>query len=148
MADMTTKSPAELIKDYVDGRVPSGELSGWAFFYGKLPASPDKVITLIDQGGLPGIPNLLVDFPGLQILVRGERGGVGYNTGWVMMRKIRDAVLGMPNHPAEFPELDGVTERGTIVPLGYDDSDRHTWSCNFNLIVEPAANAISHRESL
>lgn len=148
MGDLTTASPADLIQEYILTRVPSGELTGWTFFIGKLPSEPDQVISLIDQGGPPGIPNLLVDFPGIQVLVRGSRGGLGYRDSWLMMRKIRDSILGMQNAPPEFPELDGITERGTIVPMGYDDQDRHTWSSNYQLIVEPGANALTHRSSL
>lgn len=148
MGDMTTHTPAQLVWDYVLTRLPAGTTTGWGVVFGKMPSAPDKCIALVDQGGPAGIPNLLVDFPGLQILVRGEKGGNGYNTSYLMMRKIRDAVLGMPNHPPEFPEVDGITERGTIVPLGYDGSDRHTWSSNYNMIVEPASNSITHRESL
>lgn len=147
MADLTTRSPSGLIKDYLLAQ-PGGHFTGWSFFIGKLPASPDKVISIFDQSGPAGIPNLLVDFPGLQFLVRGEIGAEGYMTGWLMSRKIRDMILGHPGHPPQFLELDSVTERGTIVPMGYDDKDRHTWSSNYQLIIEPAANVLTYRESL
>jgi hypothetical protein len=151
MPDLTTSTPSEMIKNYVVAHVTAIEptaFNGWVWRFGKMGATEDQVIALIDQGGPAGFPHLRVDWPGLQVLVRSARGGNGYNTSYRMIRKIRDAILGMPNSPVEFPELDGVTERGHIVPLGYDDSDRHQWSCNFQLLVEPGANAISHRASL
>ena len=151
MGDLTTSSPAELVHDYIVtylNGIDASILTGWTFRIGKMPSSPDQVITLIDQGGPGGIPNLLVDYPGLQVLVRGPRGDVGYKTSYLMMRRIRDAILGMSNAPPEFPELDGITERGHIVPLGYDDTDRHVWSSNYQLLVEPGTNAITHRSSL
>lgn len=148
MPDLTDSTPAELIRTYILTRIPPAELTGWAWSIGKLPATPDQVICLVDQGGPAGIPNLLVDFPGLQVLIRSSPGGEGYRTSRLMMNKVRDAILGMPNHPIQFPELDGVTERGHVAPMGYDDKDRHIWSDNFQMIVEPEANAISHRASL
>jgi hypothetical protein len=145
MGDMTNSTPAVLMRDYILTRIPSNQLTGWTWFLGKIPSTPDKVICLIDQGGPAAFPHMLTDWPGLQVLVRSQRGGTGYSDSYLMMRKIRDAILGQPGHPPEFVELTSVTERGTIVPLGYDDSDRHTWSCNFQLIIEPGTNAITHR---
>lgn len=150
MATLATRSPAGMMKDYViryfgDQGV---SLAGWEWTLGKQPTSPDKLITFIDQGGPGSFPHLRVDYLGLQMVVRGPRGGDGYNVGYLMARQVRDAILGMPNSPPEFEELDGVTERGTIVPIGYDEADRHSWSCNFQLLVEPGANVLTHRASL
>jgi hypothetical protein len=47
---------------------------------------------------------------------------------------------------ATFPELWGITERGTILSLGYDEEDRQIWSWNARLTVEPPTNAFTHRE--
>lgn len=94
------------------------------------------------------MPHLLLDYMGLQFLVRSEVGGSGYQDSYLMIRKVRDIVLGVCGHPAEFSELNGVLERGNIVPLGYDDKDRHIWSWNARLIVEPETNALTQRVSL
>jgi hypothetical protein len=148
MGDMTTHTPAQLIRDFIQATAPVGTFTGWVFNIGKLPAAPDKVITLIDQGGPAAFPHMLADWPGLQILVRSSIGGDGYQTSWLMVRKVRDLILGMPSQPVQFPELTSLTERGHIIPMGYDDKDRHVWSSNYQLIVEPAPNAITHRVSL
>lgn len=151
MGDLTTNSPAGLLRDYIIrylGDVAPTALNGWSWTIGKQTDVPDKLITLIDQSGPTSFPHLLVDYPGLQVLVRSQRGGTGYNDSYLMVRLIRDAILGMEGHPAEFPELDGVTERGNIAPLGNDDKDRFVWSSNYQLLVEPGANAITHRASL
>lgn len=145
---LDTKSPAEMIKDFVVATAPVGMFNGWVLKIGKLPSEPDQAVVFIDQGGPAGFPNLLVDYPGLQLLVRGVRAGAGYQTSYLMVRKVRDIILGCDAHPAQFLELDGVTERGHIVPLGYDDQDRHTWSSNYQLLVEPETNALTHRISL
>lgn len=146
MADLSTATPAMLIKDYIIAYAPAGTFTGWVFKLGQLPPTGDRCIALIDQGGPPSFPHLLVDYRGLQVLVRGAVGD--YQNSYVMANKVRDCILGMPGHPPEFTELDGVTERSTIVPLGYDDSNRHVWSNNFQLLVEPASNSLTHRESL
>lgn len=151
MATLATATPAMLLRDYLVAYLNSKDiaiLTGWAISIGKMPHEPDKQICLIDQGGPAAYPNLLVDFPGIQVLVRGGRGGTEYQSSYLQVRRVRDAILGMPNQPSEFPELDGVTERGHIVPLGYDEMDRHTWSSNYQLIVEPGTNTITHRSSL
>src|SRR5882724_5350368 len=115
MGDLTTNSPAGLLRDYVIQRFstldPTG-LNGWAWSLGKVPLAPDQVIVFIDQGGPSGFPHLLVDHLGLQVIVRGSKGGDGYNTSYLMVRKIRDAILGADNRPTQFAELSGITERG------------------------------------
>jgi hypothetical protein len=148
MATLATATPAMLMKDYIvaDGR--STEFTGWTFKFGALPATPNQVIAIVDQGGPAGMPHLLLDYMGLQFLVRSEVGGSGYQDSYLMIRKVRDIVLGVCGHPTEFSELNGVLERGNIVPLGYDDKDRHIWSWNARLIVEPETNALTQRVSL
>lgn len=152
MGNLTTNSPAGLLQAYAvrwfSDKGQSAALNGWTWVIGKIPLGPDQVIVFIDQGGVSGLPHLLVDYLGLQVIVRSSKGDVGYNSSYLMMRMIRDALLGPLGQPPEFTELTGITERGTIVPMGYDESDRHRWSCNFNLLVEPAVTPLSHRVSL
>lgn len=148
MPGLADKTPAMLLYDYIiaDGRATL--FTGWEFKFGKLPAEPTQVIAMMDSGGRQGMPNLLVDYLNVQVLIRGSRGGDGYQTSYLMARKVRDILLGIPPRIPQFLELDGITERGTIVALGYDEQDRHRWSCNFQLLVEPEANALTHRTSL
>ncbi len=148
MATLATATPSMMAKDYIVAGGRNTLFTGWVFKYGQLPASPDQVIALVDQGGPAGFPHLLVDWIGLQVLVRSDRGGTGYKDSYLMVRKVRDILLGVCGHPVEFPELDGITERGNIVPLGYDDMDRHIWSWNARLLVEPETNALTQRVSL
>jgi hypothetical protein len=148
MSTMATHTPAMLIKDYLVAGGRASLFTGWAFKFGKLPGSPDQVITLIDQGNSANFPHLLVDWVGLQIIVRSERADNGYQSSWLMVQQLRDILLGLDGHPAEFTELDGIVERSYPVPLGYDDNDRHLWSWNAKLLVEPETNALTHRVSL
>lgn len=152
MGSLADSTPAMLLKDAMVTKanaIAAGTFTGWTFKFGNLPDSPDKCIALIDQGGPSGMPNLLVDNPGVQILVRGAVGGTSYLDGWLIARAVRDIILGITNHPPGFAELDGITERGTNpVPLGYDDKSRHIWSSNYQLLVEPVANALTNRMAL
>lgn len=141
MGTLATNSPADLISDLLRPVIPVG----WAIFVNNMPASPDQAIVVNDTGGRGGIPNLLVDYVNIQVLVRGRPGDEGVNESHVVARLMRDHLLGRPNAPAEFVELDGITERNYIAPVGYDESRRHVWSNNFELIVEPGPNAVTHR---
>jgi hypothetical protein len=148
MGTMADSTPAMMLRDFIiaDGR--AALFTGWDFKIGKLPSAPDRCIALIDQGGPAGFPHLLVDWPNIQVLVRSEKGGTGYLSSKLVMNKVRDIILGCPAHPTQFSELDGITERGQPVPLGFDDSDRHVWSYNVQCLVEPETNALTHRVSL
>lgn len=148
MGDMTDSTPAMLAKDHLvaDGR--SSLFTGWVFKFGKLPEGPDQVITLIDQGDRASFPHLLIDYSGLQVLVRSARAGEGYKSSYLMMRQVRDILLGLCGHPTSFVELWGITERSNITPLGYDENDRHTWSWNARLTIEPPTNALTHRAAV
>lgn len=148
MGTMIDTTPAEMIRDYLVAGGRHTLFNNWTFKIGKMPSEPDMCIVLIDQGGPPSFPHLLLDIQGLQILVRGERAGASYKSSSLMVRKIRDILLGLDGHPAEFTELDGITERAQPVSLGHDDKDRHIWSWNANLFIEPESNPLTHRESL
>lgn len=148
MGDLSNSTASMLLRDYIvaDGR--AALFAGWVFKFGKLPADPDQCITIIDSGGTSSFPHLLVDYYSMQVLVRSAQENDGYLTSRLMMNKIRDVLLGCPKTPVQFMELDGITERSNVVALGYDDKDRHIWSWNIRLIVEPNTNALTHRESL
>jgi hypothetical protein len=148
MGTMATSTPAIMLRDYIVAGGRASLFTGYVFKFGKMPDTPDKVIVLIDQGGPSGFPHLLVDWCNVQIMIRSQKGDTGYLDSKLLMGKIRDIILGCPDHPAEFPELDGITERGNMVPLGFDDSDRHIWSYNVQCLVEPETNALTHRVSL
>lgn len=148
MGTLATSTPGGLLRDYLLAGGRASLFTGWEFKIGKLPPKPDQVIAVMTDGGVSSFPHLLVDYINVQFIIRGASAGDGYNVSYLMARKVRDLLLGMPGHPTEFSELDGITERGGIVPLSYDDGDRHLWSWNARLIVEPASNALTNRVSL
>jgi hypothetical protein len=124
------------------------EVGGWKLFVGRMPPEPDKVIIIMKGSGRAGEVALLVDYPGIQILLRGGRGSNAYEEAEGKLREVRDHLLGIDSKPVEFPTLISCTERGSSVPLGHDESERPMFSTNFQLIVEPAPSAHTHRVPL
>ncbi len=49
--------------------------SGWSIHIGRSPVSPDTVIVITETAGLPSNPAYLLDFPNVQIKVRGSASG-------------------------------------------------------------------------
>lgn len=129
--------------------VAMGTATGpWKIYIGRLPEPIDRAIAVMKGTGKASHPSLLVDYPGLQILVRGGPEETGYEEAEAKIREIQDRILGIPSRPAAFPTLISVTARGSIGFIGNDESDRPIFSSNYQLIVEPEASAISHREPL
>lgn len=120
----------------------------WQMFVGKMPALPDTAIAVNKGVGRAGHVKLLVDFPGIQIMVRGGKTGEAYEAAEAKIRECRDIILGIDSKPAEFLTLTSVTERGHISFIGYDESDRPMFSSNYQLIVEPQPSPKSNRVSL
>lgn len=140
-------SPAKYMKDYL---IQHSAMIGWTVVVGRLPSSPDACVALMDASGPAGpSPKLLLDYPGLQVLVRSDKTDQGYATSYAQANKIRDFLIGLDGHPAEYPWLDGIVERGTgPIPVGWDELERHVWSNNFQLTVEPEPSVYTNRESL
>lgn len=120
--------------------------SGWGIYISEEPLEPDTVITLFDAGGLPPNPKWLLDYPSIQIRVRGARGG--YVAARQKIVDIRDALLGLTSQTIGDTRWVSVTMPGDITPLGYDDSKRPLLVVNFRLIIEPAASALTNRTAI
>jgi len=149
MATLANTSPADLLADYLCrtsfGLFPDSADGETAFVLkvGEMPDAPDLVVVLYDTSAPAGFPGLLLEYAGIQVMVRGGKGAASYSSAYLMARKVRDYILGMPNAPAEFVELDGVIERGSINSLGVDDSNRPRFTNNFQLQIEPQPNTIT-----
>jgi hypothetical protein len=140
-------SPAQGIKAILESLTGTALVTtgGWELRIGKQPSSPDKVITILDSGGRGAEPNLTIDYPNVQILVRGDKTATGYPDAYSKMEKVRAVLLGIPSGHAEYPALTSCTQRGGIVSLGLDENDRPRFSLNFQLITEPEADTDGHR---
>lgn len=119
-------------------------VSPWIAVYGKLSPTPDRQIVFRDVGGRDAEVGLAIDYPSVQILVRGKDGTGGYEEGYAKMVAVRDALLAIPSAPVAYPELTSVTQIGHIQGLGSDDKDRPMWSLNLQLILSFTTSG--HRE--
>ncbi len=143
MADIAT--PAQVLQDQIPDTVIGGT-TGWAIHTGKMPTSPDKVVAAYDSGGSNPWPNRLLDFVMVQFRVRANPGS--YGAAYTKAREVKDALLGIPSQDIGGDRWVSVIMQGDIAFMGYDDKDRPEFSLNFRCIIEPAASALSKRESL
>ncbi len=114
-----------------------------------MPASgniPDSVVAVIHSGGEESNPKWLLDYPHVQVMVRGNPNG--YLDAWDKTRQVYDVLLGITAKNVEGGRIDGITALGYINSLGFDDSDRPMFSTNFRLITEPDPTPESNRSAL
>jgi len=141
-------TPSNLLKTVltqapsVVGALPTND---WGVNISKLPTTPVKVVAIFDTGGV-GNPNpaLLLDFPTVQIQVRG---GVNDNAAaYAKAKEIKDRLLGAPSQTLSGDRLVSVGMVSDITFMGRDEAnDQPIYSINFRLIVEPATNSLTNR---
>lgn len=119
-------------------------ITGWGIYISKEPTTPDTVITIYDTGGRPSNPKWLLDYPNVQVRVRGSKGG--YQAAYIKMKAVKDALLGLPSQTVGGDQWVAVNEIGGIILLHYDENDRPILVSNYELIIEPAAG--THRTAL
>lgn len=135
-----TTDPASGLQALVDDAsvMPDGF---WATHVGGFAESAptagqaDKQVVFKNMGGQPPYPNIAIDFPTVQILIRGSAATGGYSEGYTVALKVRDALLGIPSSPTDYPELVSCRQQGHIQELGRDDRNRPCWSLNLSLIL-------------
>ena len=139
---MAVVTPAEHMKDLLDGLgYTFGGSGNFAMYIGGLPAStPHRVIGLYDAGGKNPNPKWLLDYPSVQIRVRG--GVNDYAIAYQEARKVRDLILGVSSYTAgNGDRIVMANAIGDVAFMGRDDSARPEFSFNFALIIEPAQTA-------
>ncbi len=129
--------PAEGIKDLLvaAGVGTFGATSGWGIYIFKEPDSPDTVVTIYNTGGTPSNPQWLVDYPSIQVKVRGTLRD--YPAMYIKARAIKDALLGLPSQSVNGDQWVSIRELGGLASLGADESDRPMIVQNYSLIIEP-----------
>lgn len=119
-------------------------VSGWAISIGEMYDKPDTQITIRNSGGRPSWPTWLLNFPSIQIMVRGSQNG--YTDAYNKCVGIKDALLGIPSQDLNGDRLVAINAIGDINDLKSDENRRPMFSLNFALIIEPASGG--YRESL
>lgn len=136
---MAMTSPARGVADIlVSGGVGTiGATTGWSIALGKLPTTPDTALACVTVGGSSPFPNLLLNFPSVQVIVRGLPGK--YTETENKAREVVDKLLGLPIQTLNNDLWTGVRQLGDVISLGFDEKNRPLFSCNFSIIVLPAS---------
>lgn len=120
----------------------AGGTNDWAIHIGKLINNPDNIIIVTSSGGIAPNPKWLVDYPSVQVLIRGK----DYVTAKGKAQNVKDTLLGISNQTVNGDILAAVNMIGDITPLGFDESNRITFAVNFSIIMHPASG--TNRDSL
>ncbi len=107
---------------------------GTDLFISREPATPDACITVFRSGGLEPNPKFLIDYPSLNIRVRGAK--LGYQAAEVTCQLVKDTLLGISSQTINDDRWICVNMSGDPFFLGYDDNERPSFSLNFRLIIE------------
>lgn len=146
---MGNTQPSEGVKDILVengvGVFASESPNVWAIRISRMKNKPNKMICIYDSVGASPEPGLDINYPGIQIVVRGEPDG--YRAAWDKCAAIRDRLLGRPSETRGGDIWASVTMSGDILFIGYDDNERPTFSMNFQLIVHQGDLSNSHREA-
>lgn len=134
--DLPAKSLAGLLEGAGVGTI--GGTSGWGIFLGRLPTAPDTAMACKATGGASPWPHLALNFPSVQIIVRGAPGS--YEGAEAKAREVVKKLLGLPSQVVGNDFYGSVRQLGDVISLGFDEKNRPLFSCNFHLIVEPSAD--------
>lgn len=121
-----------------------GDGSGWRAYLDAEPTTPDECVTIFKAGNWDRANNrFLLDFPSVQVRVRAKSGDA--QTARQKIQNVKDALLGIASHDRNGDRWDGILFGTDIISLGADESKRFRYVITFNLIIEPATNALTNR---
>lgn len=131
--------PAQGFKDLLvaDGVAQHAVLTGWNISLGRFPDVPDTTILINQTGGASPFPHLLLNFPSVQVIVRGSKGG--YIDARNKVEEVVDSLLGIPAQEIGNDWWQGIIQLGEVGMIGYDENHRPLFAANFGVIIEPAA---------
>lgn len=126
--------------------VDTSSVDVWAISISRQIDTPHTLITLYDAPGLAPEPGLDIDYPSVQVVVRGTVNG--YMAAWKKARQIRDALLGRSTEVRNGDMWASVTMMNDIMHLGEDENERPMLTMTFNLIIHPGDMTNSHRNDV
>lgn len=141
-------SPAEGAKDLLETASVGvfAATTGWGIFVAREPMTPDQAITIYDTGGLAPDPKWLLDYPSIQVRIRGSKGD--YQGTFNKAKQCKDVLLGCPSLNLNGDRWVSITGLGDVISLGYDDNERPLFTTNFRLIIQPATSVDTKRQAL
>lgn len=121
-------SPAHELATYLAsqgvGIFAGNDMDEWAISVGIEPASPDKVVTLYDEGGgEPDTDDLDIFRPLVRIRVRGPK-GAGYVDAYAKHEEIRDLLITPAPLITQEIYFVGLRLASDIASQGKDDNER------------------------
>lgn len=137
---------SECIDILLDANIVGEPDAAWPGFVGGLKPSPDAQVSVQDTPGQTPNPKWLVDFPTIQVLIRGAPDG--YDAAWEKGLAIKNKLLGTDPIDLTASRWDGVTGLGDLMFLKNDENSRPLLAVNFRIIREPVSAPGSARESL
>lgn len=147
MAALLDESLVVLGLPFSAGVGTQGAASGdWRVGVGVLLDAPDEQVICVDGPGQPPDPKWLLEYPFVQVLVRGMKDG--YQAAYQKARDVYDMLLGIPTLSGSWGRIDGITAPGTPSFIGLDQLNRPIFSANYKLFFEPATSALTNREPL
>ena len=120
--------------------------SGWQIEIGAMPPTPDEIIMISDTGGQEPNPKYLIDYPTVQVMVRGAVSG--YLVTAREAKAVKDLCLGTDAFVHEGDRIDGIIQNGDLAFVGRDEQQRPLFVINFALFVEPQVVGNSNRVAL
>ncbi len=137
-------APSEGIKDLLvnAGVAVFASPTGWSLSVSKQTEIPHELVTVYDSGGSAPNPRWLVDFPSVQVRVRGAPNA--YQSARSKCDEVKNALLGLDSQDINGDRWISIAMGSDITFIGYDDRDRPNFTLNFNLIIEPATG--THRD--
>lgn len=124
---------------------PNAGDNDWHILISRGKPKPDRMIVIYDTSGMAPEPGLDINYPGIQITVRGLPNE--YKDLHAKARRIKDELLGMPNTVINGDVWASITMTSDIISLGYDENERPQVAMNFQLIVHQGDLTNSHREA-
>lgn len=143
-----------LMKDTLvhDGYV-FGTNTNWSLWIGKQPKFPDQSITIYDTGGRPPNPRWLLDYPSVQVRIRG--GQNDYELASQKAFEVRNRLLGRESYNAydglgdRIVMINGIGDVGFVGWSTKDDLVRPEFVFSLSLIIEPSPTTTpTNREPL
>lgn len=138
MPEPTSKTPEEGIRDLlVAAQIGTfNATSGWSIVIGRFIDAPNTQIAIVGTGGKAPNPKWNIDYPSVQVRVRGNNSG--YVEARQKARDIKDLLLGLPSQDVNGDRWTAVNMIGDITQTGFDQKERPVFAVNFALIIEPS----------
>jgi hypothetical protein len=148
---MALKSPAHAVSDLLAAQSIGSLLAtatAWRITTGRQSEPPDSLITVYDTGGQSSNPAYRINYPTIQIRVRGAKDK--YSEAYAKINDIAEFLNGIDPFDSGDNHYSGIIMQGGIIAMGHDKNSRPEFVVNFLCFVEPTAGSSSfmHRDSL